>query len=77
MNNVVGLVNSAWTVFFVPYTVNSCDVTVHMLRKKKKDLKTKDGSKPTLREHLVCSLLSIALACTTPERIPFYIYIYI
>ena len=44
--------------------------------KKKKDLKTKDGSKPTLREHLVCSLLSIALACTTHERIPFYIYIY-
>ena len=36
MNNVVVLVNNAWTVFFVPYTVNSCDVTVHTLRKKKK-----------------------------------------
>ena len=35
MNNTVGPVNSAWTVFFVPCSVNSCDVTVHARKKKK------------------------------------------
>ena len=28
-------VNSAWTVFFVPCTVKSCDITVHAQGKKK------------------------------------------
>ena len=27
--------NSAWIVFFVPYTINSCDVTIDTLGKKK------------------------------------------
>ena len=34
VNYVVGLVNSTWIVFFVLYTVKSCDFTVHMQEKK-------------------------------------------
>ena len=35
INSVVGPINSAWIVFFVPCTVNSCDVTIDALGKKK------------------------------------------
>ena len=29
--------NSAWTMIFVPYTVNPCEVTVHAQKKKKSE----------------------------------------
>ena len=32
----MGLVNSAYTVFFVPCTVKSCDFTIHAQGKKQK-----------------------------------------
>ena len=55
----MGSVNSTLTMPFIPYTVLTCDVTVHALKKKKKTKKkkkktktkqnkTKRGSKPTL-----------------------------
>ena len=52
----MGSVNSTLTMPFIPYTVLTCDVTVHALKKKKKknkktktkQNKTKRGSKPTL-----------------------------
>ena len=52
INSVVGPINNAWIVFFVSCTINSCDVTIDALGKKK-SLKTqtwvwKRGSKPTL-----------------------------
>ena len=48
-------VNSVWTMPFVPCTVLTCDVTVHVLKKKKKTPQMwvwKRRSRPTLNECL-------------------------
>ena len=43
VNSTARPVNNAWTMFFVPCTVNSCDINVHALKKKKKVWKRKRG----------------------------------
>ena len=49
VNNAMGPVNSAWTVHFVSYAMNPCDITVHThWKKKKKRRKHKRESKHSL-----------------------------
>ena len=46
----MGSVNSTLIMPFIPYTVLTCDVTVHALKKKKNKIKTKQN-KTCLQTH--------------------------
>ena len=45
VNSTARPVNNAWTMFFVPCTVNSCDFIVHARKKKSKKKKKKERLK--------------------------------
>ena len=45
----MGSVNSTLIMPFIPYTVLTCDVTVHALKKKKNKNKTKQNVSPNPR----------------------------
>ena len=45
VNSTMRPVNNAWTVHFISYTMNPCNITIHALKKKKKKKQTCRGSK--------------------------------
>ena len=58
MNSIVGPVNSAYTVFFVPCTVKSCDFTIHAQGKKQKPENVKRGRNFQLKPNGLIVLLN-------------------